>query len=51
MWFAILMKHIVGDPDTDITEEEADFNDDGKTDILDVIRLMRYLAGHDVALS
>lgn len=46
----ILMKHIIGDPDTDITEEEADFNNDGRTDILDVIRLMRYLAGNDVVL-
>ena len=45
-----LMKAVTTDGDADILMHNADLNSDGEVDILDVIRFVRYLAGHKVDL-
>ena len=45
-----LMKYIVG-AESEENVPMLDPNGDGKTNILDVVRLMRYLAGNDVELK
>jgi len=44
------MKYIVG-AESEENVPMLDPNGDGKTNILDVVRLMRYLAGNDVELK
>ncbi len=46
----VLMKAITTDGDADILMHNVDLNSDGEVDILDVIRLVRYLAGEEVEL-
>lgn len=44
-----LMRNLIDAEDVDI--ENADLNSDGSIDILDIIRLLKYLAGEDVELN
>lgn len=47
----ITLRKIILGIETALYEDSADLNADGKIDILDLIRIKRYLAGEEVALG